>query len=214
MMYIPKQFSVDDERKLRSLIAHNAFATVLSFPEGEAPFINHFPVIFNSAPGDEKTLIGHMARRNPQWMHFRANPKCTAVINGPHTYITPRWYKSGRDVPTWNYAVAHIHGRIELMETFADQVAVLRQLTGFFEKSNSVPWEFELPDDLLNPDALTSAIISFKIHIENVEMKFKFSQNRSREDREGMIEGLKERTDDESRSVREIMLSLEAERGV
>ncbi len=211
-MYTPQHFSSDDETKIRELIRANGFVTVLSFPECEAPYINHLPVILSATPGEEKVLLGHMAKRNPQWQHFKSNPQCTMIVHGPHTYITPTWYKSGRDVPTWNYAAAHLRGRIELVEGFDAQIEVLKELTAFYEGSGPRAWEFELPDDLLNASALTSAIISFKFHIEKSEAKFKFSQNRSDADRLGVIEGLGERTDDQSRAVREIMLANEKAR--
>lgn len=205
VMYSPKHFSQEDELKIRKLIENHSFATVLSYPDGEKPFINHLPLIFSSSPGAERVLIGHMAKQNPQWRHFRSNPECTLIFVGDHTYITPSWYKSGRDVPTWNYAVVHLHGKIELVDSFDGQVDVLKQLTRFFEKSNANPWDFELPSDLRDQAALTAAIVSFQFHTEKIEAKFKLSQNRSSEDRNGIIDGLSERTDDKSRGVRAMM---------
>ncbi|OQW46761.1 MAG: hypothetical protein A4S09_02295 [Proteobacteria bacterium SG_bin7] len=208
-MYQPQYFSQPDESKVRRLIEQNGFVTILSYPKNEKPYINHLPIIFSNNSDEEKILLGHMAKRNPQWMHFKENPECTIIVNGGHAYITPRWYKSGRDVPTWNYAVAHLHGKIELVETFESQVEILHQLSSFYEKSSVKPWEFELPDDLNNESALTSAIISFRFRIETVEAKFKLSQNRPLEDKIGVIEGLLERKDDMSRLVREMMIENE-----
>lgn len=205
-MYLPSYFSQKDEARLKKLIKQNGFVTILSFPKNEKPYINHLPIIFSNKPGEENILIGHMAKRNPQWMHFNENPESTIIVQGGQTYITPRWYKSGRDVPTWNYAVAHLHGKIELVEKFQSQVETLNQLSNFYESLSPKPWEFELPDDLNNESALRSAIISFKFKIEKIEAKFKLSQNRSPEDKAGIIEGLLERKDDMSRLVREMMI--------
>ncbi len=208
-MYLPKHFSPNEESRVRKLIEQNAFVTILSYPKDMSPFINHLPIIFSAKPNEDKILIGHMAKRNPQWTHFKENPNATVIVQGPHTYITPKWYKSGRDVPTWNYAVAHLQGKVELMESFSEQLEVLKQLTYFFEKSYPNPWEFELPDDLLDETALTSAITSFRFKIEKVDAKFKLSQNRSAADKSGVIEGLMERTDEMSRAVREMMIENE-----
>lgn len=205
-MYLPGHFSETEQEKIKNLIEQNSFATVLSFPENEKPFINHLPIIFSKKSGEENILIGHLAKKNPQWMHFKSNSDCTLIFNGGHTYITPKWYKSGRDVPTWNYAVVHLHGKVELIESFAEQVDILKQLAVFFEKSNPNPWEFELPEDLKDEALLTSAIVSFKFHIERTEAKFKLSQNRCKEDQNGVLEGLLERKDDMSRSVRQMMM--------
>jgi len=204
-MYLPKNFSPEDESKVRSLIEQNGFITLLSFPKNEESYINHLPVIFSSKLGEEKILIGHMAKQNLQWRHFAENPKATIIVQGPHTYITPSWYTSGRDVPTWNYAVAHLYGKIELVESFNEQVEILRQLTDYYEKSQVNPWRFELPEDLAKESTLTSAIISFRFVIERTEAKFKLSQNRNPIDQNGVIEGLNERKDDMSRRIQEMM---------
>lgn len=98
---------------------------------------------------------------------------------------------------------------MELVEFFSGQVEILKRLSHFYESPSPTPWDFELPDDLLDESALTSAIISFKFHIETIEAKFKLSQNRSAEDRQGVIEGLLERTDDMSRLVRTMMVENE-----
>jgi transcriptional regulator len=206
-MYIPKHFAEADGAKIRRVIERNGFVTVVSYPPGESAYFNHLPLIFSAKSGEEEVLIGHMARRNPQWMHFQKNPTATVLVSGHHTYISPRWYRSGRDVPTWNYAAVHLTGKIELVENIEGQLETLRALTSFYEGPSG--WQFELPDDLLDAEALTSAIVSFRFKIDKVDAKFKFSQNRSKEDRWGVIEGLLERTDDQSRAVREEMLRHE-----
>ncbi len=208
-MYLPKHFSQSDYEKVKKLIERNGFATILSFPKNERLFINHLPLIFSSTIGEQEVLIGHLAKANPQWKHFKENSECTIIINGEHTYISPRWYKSGRDVPTWNYAVAHLHGKIELVEDFDGQVDILKQLSTYFESPSKTPWKFELPSDLLTEKALAGAIISFKFRPEKIDAKFKLSQNRSPEDRQGVIEGLAfERTDEMSAAICEMMRKL------
>ncbi|CAN5671815.1 FMN-binding negative transcriptional regulator [soil metagenome] len=212
-MYVPKHFAEADDAKVRAMIEQNSFALVVSYPPDEAPYFNHLPVIFSSKEGEDEILIGHMARRNPQRLHFQKNPSCTIVVNGPHAYITPLWYKSGRDVPTWNYAAVHLTGRIELVENFAGQIDTLKQLTKVFEGDGPDAWEFELPSDLLDAESLTAAIVSFRFHIEKVDAKFKLSQNRPKEDRVGVIEGLAARKDDLSRTVMDLMLRHETQQG-
>jgi transcriptional regulator len=205
-MYTPKHFSLDEWRQISEIIRQNSFATVLSFPENENPYINHIPIIFETESGPQSTLIGHMAKRNPQWIHFKNNPDCTLIFHGPHAYITPLWYKSGRDVPTWNYAAVHFLGKIEILDGFRDQIEILKKLTRFFEGEKPGAWEFELPDDLMDEAALTSAIVSFRFRIEKIEAKIKLSQNRNEADRQGVIDGLEQRPDEMSQAIRQMML--------
>lgn len=204
-MYNPKHFQEHDQTRLIQLIRAYPFATILSYPHNDHPRINHFPVICKSDNPNCDTLIGHMAKMNPQWKDFVTNPKCTMLIHGPNTYITPTWYKSGCDVPTWNYAVAHLHGEIQLIEDYESQIHILKAMSAHFEKSNPNPWQFELPPDLSNPKALTASIVSFEFKIQKAETKFKLSQNRSVEDQLGVRDGLKARQDESSQAILDLM---------
>jgi transcriptional regulator len=209
-MYLPKLFAADQSASLE-LMDRFPFATVLSADENGAPFVNHVPVLTESA-GGKVTVTGHMSKRNPQWMHFKANPAATVVFQGPQAYITPTWYRSGRDVPTWNYAAVHATGTAVLIEDFESLKQILKKLTHRFEKGRPQPWEFELPEDLLDPAALTGAIIGFQITVEKMEGKYKLSQNRSKEDREGVRQGLESQQDQGSQMMYEMMTQAEERR--
>lgn len=200
-MYIPKHFSQQDSTKIKKLIAQNSFVTLLSFSDDQKVRINHLPVILSRQPGEENVLVGHMSRANPQWLDFQKNPKATIIVHGPNAYISPLWYTT-KDVPTWNYAVAHLHGQMELVEGYEEQVEILKTFSSYFEPE----WEFEIPEDLNQRDRLTKSIISFRFHPQDIEAKFKLSQNRSPEDQRGVIAGLEQRTDEGSRRVRELMI--------
>lgn len=204
-MYLPKHFSEEDRKAIEALVREHPFAMVLSFPGTEPVFVNHLPIIFE---GEGEAMIGHMAKRNSQWQHFQKDPRATLIFRGPHTYITPTWYRSGRDVPTWNYAVVEMQGRMTLLEGFDDQIEVLKKLSLEFEGKKEGAWEFELPEDLNNPNLLTNAIISFRFVPEKIEAKFKLSQNRNQADREGVLAGLAERGDENSAAIRRLMQEL------
>lgn len=203
-MYAPKYFNETNKEKLIEIIDAYPFATVMSYDESKEPFFSHLPLLLEKK-NEGFTLLGHMAKRNPQWRHFAKNPQAKIIFHGPHAYITPRWYRSGRDVPTWNYVAVHMTGQVRLIHDFEDLVTLLKSLTGKFEAGSVSPWEFELPDDLLSPEALSSAIVGFEVEIEKIDAKFKLSQNRSAADKEGMIEGLSQRHDDASRALSELM---------
>ncbi|MCC7406268.1 MAG: FMN-binding negative transcriptional regulator [Bdellovibrionales bacterium] len=203
-MYLPSHFSTTDLSHTLALMQKYPFATLISFDKAGAPIINHFPLLTELVEG-KITIVGHMAKRNPQWRNFASHPRAVVVFSGPHTYITPSWYVSGRDVPTWNYAVAHVEGTVRLVEDFAALTALLQRLTQQFEHGSSSPWQFELPEDLQQPEALTSAIVGFEIQVDKIETKFKLSQNRSVDDRRGILAGLATRTDDLSKQVLAMM---------
>jgi transcriptional regulator len=190
-MYTPKAFIGSDEEGI-ALMRGFPFALLLSLDEHKEPSLSHLPLLTRVNPETGKvTLVGHMAKRNPQWRHFLAHPKAKAVFNGPHAYISPKWYVSGRDVPTWSYAACHVSGAVKLIEDFEGLVSLLKELSEFFEGSGEDAWSFFLPDDLADPRVLTSAIVGFEIEVESIETKMKFSQTRSVEDQNGVIAGLR-----------------------
>lgn len=208
-MYLPERFEAKDQKQIVDLIRTYSFATLLSV-SGSEPFINHIPLVIDEERSDRLVLLGHMSTRNPQAQLVAEGESVTVIFQGPHTYITPMWYAE-IDVPTWNYMVVHVKGRIRWIKEFKPLVGLLKKLTSRFENSEPYPWRMTLPDDLKSESELTSAIVGFEIEAESIEAKFKLSQNRSQADREGVIRGLEGRSDEMSRLVREAMLlSLKA----
>jgi transcriptional regulator len=92
-------------------------------------------------------------------------------------------------VPTWNYAVAHVHGRVELMTDYAETRALLEQMIARYEGGRVRPWRLQLEGRALA--AMLDAIVGFRLTIERVDAKLKLSQNRSVEDRERVIVALR-----------------------
>lgn len=200
-MYIRKPFEGDRANAL-SLIQNHPFATLIGIDYGK-PTVTHLPILIEST--EPLRLVGHMSRANPQWQGFSRNSEATLIFNGPHSYITPRWYVSGRDVPTWNYAVAHAHGKLRLFSDYNELVSTLTKLSAHFESGAAQPWEFYLPDDLKGQDILPRMIIGFDMTVERLEVSLKLNQNRPLEDRLSVIEALSSQQDDDSRAIAEMM---------
>jgi transcriptional regulator len=205
-MYLPNHFT-GDAKTARALMNEYPFATLISTDADGMPSANHFPLLARTTSDGGLFLEGHMAKRNSQWQHFKASGNALAIFHGPHTYITPRWYSSGRDVPTWNYVAVHASGPVKLIEDAEGLVGLLQRLSEKFESSEPRPWNFELPPDLADSSVLASAIIGFEIKIENLETKLKLSQNRPEQDQHGVIAGLATRGDEMSLAIRNLMES-------
>lgn len=205
-IYVPKLFDVQELEKILPILESYSFATVLSADESGQPFFSHIPLIVKH-DGKSLSLIGHVSKSNPQAKHLKDRPTAHVIVNGPHTYITPKWYKSGRDVPTWNYVAIHLSGSVTMIESADGLVSLLSTLSEKFESGSEDPWSFELPKDLYDPQKLTNAIVGFEINITEIEAKFKLNQNRNEQDRQGVIEGLKSRSDDMSKEIMKLMIN-------
>jgi len=202
-MYNPTRYQDSNQDEIFELMDQYPFATVISVgPDG--PVVSHLPITPKRVEGKIE-LIGHLARANLHWQSLEQG-KTLVIFQGPHTYVTPMWYKKN-NVPTWNYVTLHASGATQLIQDHEGLVDCLKELTNHVERNWHSGWEFYLPEDL-GPVQLPKAIVGFRIQVEKFNFKKKLSQNRSEEDRAGVLEGLKLRRDENSRLVFDEMSKL------
>lgn len=201
-MYIPPHFRVEDPAKLTAFMQQHSFATLVTVDE-DAPFASHLPFLLRPGEGDHGTLFSHMARANPQWVHFTPDTEVMVIFDGPHSYISPSWYQSDVAVPTWNYAVVHAYGIPRVISGYERVVEMLRDTVATFEGPRENPWPGELPEAFR--DRLVQEIVAFEIPITRVEGKFKLGQNRSIWDVRSVYNALSRSEDPENRALAELM---------
>jgi transcriptional regulator len=203
-LYLPEAFAERDLGLLHDLIESHAFGLLIAPGEGGAPLIAHVPFLVDRERGAHGTLRAHIARANPMRRALDGSTPVVAVFNGPHGYVSPGWYSSRNDVPTWNYAVVHAHGTPRAIEDQAEMLALLGRLAEVNERGQPEPWRV----DELSPERLGEllpAIIGFEIEITRLEGKLKLSQNRKPEDREGALRGLAARDTPDDRGLVALM---------
>lgn len=203
-MYTPSTFAERDEPRLFDLIDAHPFATVVLggvVLGGEAPEITHVPLVLDRP---SRSLIGHVARANPIWRPFDGQRAVVAIFHGPDTYVTPRWYVGPQNVPTWNYAVVHVHGAPTLLEPGQATERAVRRLVEASEAGREDAWSMDGLEPAFVADLL-KAIVAFSIPIARLEGKLKLSQNRSAEDRAGVMAALRARATDDDRAMLELM---------
>jgi transcriptional regulator len=98
------------------------------------------------------------------------------IFHGPHAYVSPSVYEEHPSVPTWNYVVVHVRGRGRLVDEPALRT-ILDDLVGRFDPTG---WRLEAPDEYVR--SALDVIAGFEISIDELEGKWKLSQNRSRTD--------------------------------
>jgi transcriptional regulator len=186
-VYIPRVFEPPDLEPVARLAAEHPFGVLIT-PAGDEPQVTHLPLEYVPGAGPRGTLLGHIARANPHWRHFGEGPS-VAIFQGPHSYVSPSWYaEPAAAVPTWNYAVAHLHGRAELMDGENEKRELLERMVERYERGRAQPWRLQLQGRAL--EAMLGAIVGFRLAVERVEVKLKLSQNRSPDDRERVIAAL------------------------
>src|SRR4029079_18246139 len=112
-MYLPKSFAEDRLPVLHDAIRAAGLATLVTVT-AEGPVASHIPMLLDAGSGERGTLLGHVARANPQWRDTIAGTPALAIFLGPDAYVSPTWYPSkqetGKVVPTWNYIAIHAYG--------------------------------------------------------------------------------------------------------
>jgi transcriptional regulator len=180
-MYLPKKYQGTDE-VVPEFIRNYPFATLIGFADGQT-LINHLPLNF-----EENALWGHLAFANPSWK-LMVDQKVTAIFHGPHAYIDHRWYaEPHNEVPTWNYAVVHIVGRLRALHAPTDLIAALDRLQKAMIAAPS--WADHTPPDLAAEGVLEKSIVGLKIEIEDIQVKNKMSQNKNEDNRERVMQKL------------------------
>lgn len=185
-MYVPKHFAVDDLASQHALIEACDFGIVVS-NGAQGLFATHIPLMLARDEGALGTLYGHVARGNPHVEFFGS--EALVVFSGPHAYVSPTWYSDRTtNVPTWNYAAVHCTGVPVVIE--GRQLEHLGKMVERYEGSRPNGWSI----DELKPqmrETLPRGIVTFRMPISRIEGKAKLSQNKPREERERVIEGLK-----------------------
>lgn len=185
-MYLPSQFTDNNVNRCLNLLSGNPLGMLVSGSKAD-PLVAHIPFLYEPGDGSSGQLIGHMAKENPQWQSMRVNNKVRVIFSGPHGYVSPQWY-SAPGVPTWNYAVVHVHGRAAVIEDCAGVEKILDKLTGHFESRFLNPWKPGF--SVKKTKQLLDMIVGIEIGIIHMEGKFKLSQNRTPQERERIIHEL------------------------
>lgn len=193
MMYLPEHFAESRPDAMHDLIAAFPLATLVTLgADGLAA--NHIPLLLDPARGERGTLIGHVARSNDLWRDGNHLGESLAVFQRADAYVSPNWYASKQEthevVPTWNYAVVHAYGKLNVHDDEKWLRGVVGRLTRAMESSRPVPWKMaDAPADYVR--GMLASIVGIELPVSRMIGKWKVSQNRSAADRASASAGLR-----------------------
>jgi transcriptional regulator len=200
-MHLPGAFEEHDLTRLDALVAADSFVTLASVRDGE-PVADHLPVLYRR-DGARIALEGHVARANPLARH--AGP-ALAIVHGPHGYVSPGWYpdkEAAARVPTWNYVVAHLHGRLHWFDDEDALGALVAALTDLHEARSGGSWRYE--HARIEQRGQLRGIAGFRLEVERVALKFKLNQNHPRANQLAVAGALARSDQTESRALAALM---------
>jgi transcriptional regulator len=205
-MYVPDHFAETRPQAIAALIAeHPLGALVVRGPGGLDA--NHIPFELLPDQGPHGTLIAHVARANPVWSEVRDGDEALVIFRAEHAYVSPNWYPSKhelhRQVPTWNYRVVHVHGKVSIRDDERFVRGVVARLTRRHEAAtgDAKPWKMS-DSDASYIDDMLARIVGIEVAIDRIVGKWKLGQNKDARDRLGAADALAQRNQAMAASMR------------
>lgn len=169
----------------------------------KGPLAAHVPFVLSE---DGTRLLSHLVRSNPLARALRAKPvEALVAVSGPDGYVSPDWYGTADQVPTWNYVAVHLRGPLRL-EPDARLRPILEAISDAFEPrlAPKRPWTM----DKMDPDALARlmrAIVPVSMDVASVEGTWKLNQNKDPAARLGAAEAMEGSVGSDLRRLAELM---------
>ncbi|QWG21397.1 FMN-binding negative transcriptional regulator [Bradyrhizobium sediminis] len=187
-MYTPPMFKTDRAASLAFAEARG-FGTVCAW-NGSRPVASSLPFYLASADDGTPQALFHVARHNPLASLADGASFWLMAVNGADAYVSPDWYASPDQVPTWLYKAVHLTGTVRPLS--GDELGRhLDTLSAKFENwlAPKPPWlSSKMTAGRL--DAMKKAIVGLVMTVEEVEGSFKLNQHKSDADHVAIAAGL------------------------
>jgi transcriptional regulator len=184
-MHPNPKFAWKDEAAMRAFVAETAFAQIVTVVDGK-PASAQAPLTF----GPDGSVRFHLSRANRLVTILDGAPVLASVV-GAHAYISPDWYGTADQVPTWNYRLVEIEGVARRLDE-PDLRDLLDRLSAAQEArlAPKPAWTSAkmAPARL---DAMIRAIIGFAIETPRFGGATKMGQNKSDAEAAGAIAALR-----------------------
>lgn len=191
-MYSP-QYAIETNREaINSVIRENPFAT-LTYVENDEIQSFHLPLALEG-----EKLVGHLALANPAWKAL-GNSSVLVIFHGPHCYISPEWYGTPGNVPTWNYISIQVRGMVSIK---TDGEFLKESLIKLGRLNDS---SFDIKKNVEDNSRLLAGIVGIEISITDIFAKFKLAQSKGEDERKRVIAKLEASTNTMDQQVAKAM---------
>jgi transcriptional regulator len=205
-MYTPPMFKPDRAASLGFAQARG-FGTVCAW-DGKRPIASSLPFYLTFADDGTPQAAFHVARHNLLAKLADGTSSWVIAVNGADAYVSPDWYASSDQVPTWLYQAVHLTGTVRQISD--DELRPhLDTLSSKFENrlAPKPPWtSSKMTAGRL--DALKKAIVGLVMTVEEVEGSFKLSQHKSDADHVAIASALTGQRDVAAQEIGNQMVAL------
>jgi transcriptional regulator len=205
-MYTPPMFKPDRAASLAFAEARG-FGTVCAW-DGVRPIASSLPFYLTSADDGTPHTAFHVARHNPLAKLADGKTPWLMAVIGADAYVSPDWYVSPDQVPTWLYQAVHLTGTVRRLSD--DELGPhLDRLSAKFESwlAPKPPWlSSKMTAGRL--DTMKKAIVGMVMSVDEVEGSFKLNQHKSDADYVAIASALLQQQDEAAQTIGKQMVAL------
>ncbi|MEA2928951.1 MAG: transcriptional regulator [Hyphomicrobiales bacterium] len=205
-MYVHPAFKVHPATAL-AFAAARGFGIVMAC-DGGRPVAAHLPFRLIEADGKVPKLEFHVARNNALGAIAEKGGTWMVAVAGHDTYVSPDWYASKEQVPTWLYEAVHLSGPVRLIG--GDHMrGHTERLSSTFETwlTPKPAWTLDKVAEQRR-DMLLKGIVGIEMTIESIEGNFKLNQHKCDEDQVAVVNALSRQNDAAAREIAKRMQAL------
>jgi transcriptional regulator len=205
-MYVNSHFKVHPATSL-AFAAARGFGLVVA-SEGGCPIASHLPFRLIEQDGKVPKLEFHVARANPLAGIAEKGGTWLVAVAGHDAYVSPDWYASAEQVPTWLYEAVHLSGPVRVAGSDHTGGHVER-LSMTFENwlAPKPAWTLDKVSDNRR-EMLLKAIVAVEMTIETIEGNFKLNQHKADEDHVAVAMALSAQDDPAAQAIARRMVAL------
>src|ERR1700716_498928 len=204
-MYTPPMFKSDRAASLAFAEARG-FGPVCAW-DGTRPIASSLPFYLAYADDGTPQAAFPLARHNPLAKLADGTSSWLIAVNGADAYVSPDWYASPDQVPTWLYQAVHLPGTVRRLSD-GELGPHLDRLSAKYEDrlAPKPPWKSsKMTAGRL--EAMKKAIVGLVMTVEEIEGSFKLNQHKSDMDHAAVTNALA-RGDPGARAIAEQMVAL------
>lgn len=188
-MYKFSYFTEKDTEKIIAFMRENSFAIITGAGD-DYPVATQIPLMIKMDTEGKISLSGHLMKKTDHHKAFLQNNKVLVIFTGPHAYVSASWYSNPQVGGTWNYMTVQAKGKISFTDD-AGTFEAIKNITDKYEGKESAAAFANLSQEYL--DKMVAAITGFTIEVESIDNVFKLSQNHPEENRQSIMDHLRNR---------------------
>jgi transcriptional regulator len=205
-MYVPPFFKPDRAASL-AFAAARGFGTVCAY-DGAKPVASALPFCIEYLNDGTPCVAFHVARGNALAALADGKSNWLIAVNGADTYVSPHWYASPDQVPTWLYQAVHLSGPVRTMSGH-ELSEHLDALSAKFEGWLAPKPKWSTAEMTAGRrEGLMKAIVGLVMTVEHIEGSFKLNQHKSDVDHAAIAIELSRQADADAQSIGKQMVAL------